>query len=141
MLITHFNHKNVYLINSDKNMQFGFQKFNRSYLVGFPNKDNARHVKKYVSSLSKCDIRTKEKLEGKLSIVDLTITKRICINDPPYSIKEVPIEEYISYTLVNNISILFAIDIEEEQDKFTIESVLIEAPKTADIFKRYNKLE
>jgi hypothetical protein len=131
----------VFLINSAKNMQLGFQKYNRSYLVGFPNRDNAKYVQKYVSSLTKCDFRLKEKLEGQLSIVDLSVTKKICINDLPSTIKEVPLEEYISYTLVNNISILFAIDIQETRDQFNIESVLIEAPRTIDAFKKYNKMK
>lgn len=139
-MITQFNHKSIFLINSAKNMQLGFQKYNRSYLIGFPNKEHAQYVRRHVSSLTKCDFKLKEKLEGTLSIVDLSISKRICINDPPSAIKEIPIEEYISYTLVNNISILFAIDIEEDKDQFNIESVLIEAPRTPDAFRKYNKL-
>lgn len=136
-----FNYKSVYLINSHKNTQLGFHKNGRSYIIGFPNRDHAAHVKKYVSSLTKCDYRLKEKVDTNINIIDLTVTKRICINDLPSSIKEVPLEEYIMYTLMNNMNIIFAIDVKEEKDSFLIESILIQSAQNVDVFRKNFKIK
>lgn len=136
-----FCHDRVHLINSHKNTQMGFHKDNKSYIIGFPSLQNARYVKKYTSSLSKFDIKVKEHVDAHIYIADLTITKRICINDLPSTIKEVSIEDYLSYTLANNMNIIFAIDIEESKEEFNIESVLINSPENIDTFRRYFKLD
>lgn len=124
------------MINSHKNTQMGFHKDNQSYVIGFPSLQNAKYVKKQTSSLSKYDLNVKEHVDSNIYIVDLTITKRICINDLPSTIKEVTLEDYISYTLANNMNIIFAIDIEESKDEFTIESVLINSAQNIETFRR-----
>lgn len=139
-MISFFNQK-VYLINSHKNTQMGFHKDNKSYIIGFPNLDNAKYIKKRTSSLSKYDINPKEHVDGHIYIADLQITKRICINDLPSTIKEVSLEDYLSYTLANNMNIIFAIDIEETKDTFDIESILINSPQNIDTFRRYFKVD
>lgn len=136
-----FFHDKVYLINSHKNTQMGFYKDNKSYIVGFPNLDNAKHVRKRTSSLSKFDINVKEHVDSHIYIADLQITKRMCINDLPSSIKEVSLEDYLTYTLANNMNIIFAIDIEESKDAFNIESVLINSPQNIDTFRRHFKFD
>lgn len=136
-----FVHQKVYLINSHKNTQMGFHKDNKSYIIGFPNQNNAKYVKKHTSSLSKYEIKIKEHVDEHIYIADLQITKRICINDLPSTIKEVFLEDYLSYTLANNMNIIFAIDIEESKDAFNIESILINSPQNIDTFRRHFKLD
>lgn len=140
-MIMNFNYKSVYLINSHKNTQLGFHKNGRSYIIGFPSKEHATHVRKYVSSLTKCDYTLKEKVDTNINIIDLVVTKRICINDLPSSIKEVPLEEYITYTLCNNMNIIFAIDVKEMKDEFLIESILIQSAQNVDVFRRNFKIK
>lgn len=139
-MISFFNDR-VYLINSHKQTQMGFHKDNKSYIIGFPSLNNARYVKKQTSSLSKFDIKATEKVDSNIYIADLTITKRICINDLPSTIKEVTLEDYLSYTLANNMNIIFAIDIEESKDAFNIESILINSPQNIDTFRRHFKFD
>ena len=141
MSIMTFNYPHVYTIKSYKNTNMWFYKHDRSYIIGFPNRQHAKYVQKYVSTLTKCDFEVKEKVDTNISLIDLEITKRICINDLPSSLIEVPIEEYIGYTLNNNISIIFAVDVVEEKDKFLAESILIESPKSTEIFRKYAKWE
>lgn len=130
---------NVYMLRCGKS-HFGFRRYNKSYVIGLPNKRVALRIRNGISNVSNAKLACDREwcaIDGKgarvseeeptVSIGELVIQKKaLCYSASP-EIEAHDIEDFMLYPTKRNIGIVYGLVLLAENEReFRFESLIID---------------
>ena len=107
----------------------------KSYVVGFPCVAHAKEVQKFVGARTKMHIYD-YKLES-FKMQRLHISKKININDVKCSLHTLELQEILSYPFMNNVGIVFALELlDDNREEFIFDCEYFDPFYNSDVFRK-----
>jgi hypothetical protein len=149
----------VHTLHSEHNYALGFHQAGRTYIIGFPARQHAEHVRKYASVSSKMKLTMSKGTQNiskvvkagleELGITDINvgdivineqallfIEKRVNINKQALIMDEQPLSDFIMLPFTKNIGIVMPSEIViDEPKRIVFEAQVINPVNNPDLFQ------
>lgn len=107
----------------------------KSYVVGFPCVAHAKEVQKFVGSRTQMYIYDYKMETFKMQ--RLHISKKININDLKCSLHTLELQEILSYPFMNNVGIVFALELlDDNREEFIFDCEYFDPFYNSEVFRK-----
>lgn len=128
--------QNMYMLQTQRKTRVGFRKFDKSFILAFPNEYHASIANKNISPITMFDIEPKQSIVSNCHNVDLIVYKNKNFKTDNCIIEEIDVASLFTFPIINNVGLVLAIELMvDEPSKLIYDSFVIDPFDNQRYFK------